>query len=665
VPRRLRLPKVSLLIKFSLVAIVPIALLGVVLAHTLQQQIRNRSLSEARRAAALISEVGVQPQLSPLDFQRGLEPARVLALGASLESGAASSEIQRMKIWNSRGVVIYSDDRALMGRRFKPSDELKEALGGTVTSEIESGNEDNPDLRQSNLKLLSVYVPIRFDSDQRPVGAFELYLPYTPIAKAIARETRTVSLILLVGLGLLYALLFEVVWGASRKIRRQAEVNHYQAFHDALTELPNRMLFRDRIEHALQNAQRTGTRVAVLMMDLDRFKEVNDALGHVNGDHLLKQIGPRLREALRASDTVARLGGDEFGVLIPDLTQPWLVGDVADRITASLERPFDVEGLAIDVEPSMGIALFPDHGTDADSLLQRADVAMYVAKGAHLPWELYDEERDENDADRLALMADLHRAIAEDELVLHYQPKADLLSGRVRSVEALVRWQHPERGLIPPDEFIPLAQHTGIIRPLTLYVIDTALSQCREWENEGISVAVAVNLAMRNLLDSQLPETILRMLERWELPPDRLVLEITESTIMADPTRALAVLQRLSELGIRLAIDDFGTGYSSLGYLKRLPLDELKIDKSFVISMSSDENDAAIVRSTIDLGRNLGLEVVAEGVETDEIWQRLRGLGCDVAQGYFLSRPQPAAEVTVWMRSFAAGTADSGEGAAA
>ncbi len=663
-PSRLRLPRVPLLVKFSLVAIVPIALLGVVLEHTLQGQIRSRSLSEASGAAALISEVGVQPQLSPLDFTRGMEPARVLALGTSLESGAASSEIERMKIWNSHGVVIYSDNRALMGQSFKPSPELTRALGGKVASSIESGNEDNPDLRPTG-QVLSVYVPIRFGADRRPVGAFEIYLPYAPIAKAIARETRTVSLILLIGLGLLYALLFEVVWGASRKIRRQAEVNHYQAFHDALTGLPNRMLFRDRIEHALQNAQRTGTRVAVLMMDLDRFKEVNDALGHVNGDHLLKQIGPRLREALRASDTVARLGGDEFGVLIPDLTQPWLAGDVADRIAASLERPFDVEGLAIDVEPSIGIVLYPDHGTDADSLLQRADVAMYVAKGAHLPWELYEEERDENDAGRLALMADLHRAIAEDELVVHYQPKADLRGGRVRSVEALVRWQHPEHGLIPPDEFIPLAQHTGIIRPLTLHVIDTALGQCREWDNEGISVAVAVNLAMRNLLDSQLPETILRMLHRWELPPDRLVLEITESTIMADPTRALAVLRRLSELGIRLAIDDFGTGYSSLGYLKQLPLDELKIDKSFVISMSSDENDAAIVRSTIDLGRNLGLEVVAEGVETDEIWRRLRGLGCDVAQGYFLSRPQPAADVTVWLRSFADGSAEPGQGAAA
>jgi diguanylate cyclase (GGDEF)-like protein len=661
VPNSLRLPKLSLMWKFSLVAILPIALLGLVLQHTLQGQIRGRSLTEARRSAALIAQVGIQPQLSPLDFRRGLTPGRIGSLDRALSSSITSSEIERIKVWNRKGLVIYSDDRALTGKSFAVSPELAEALRGDVSSEIETGSADNPDFHGG--KLLAVYVPIQFSATSPAVGAFELYFPYGPIAAEISHDTRMITLVLLIGLGLLYALLFEIVFSASRKIRRQAEVNAYQAFHDALTGLPNRSLFRDRVEHALLAAQRTGNRVGVMLMDLDRFKEINDALGHGCGDELLKQIGPRLESALRASDTVARFGGDEFAVLIPDLTLPWLAGDVAGRMAASLEEPFVIQGLAIDVEPSIGIALYPDHGTDVDTLLQRADVAMYVAKGAHLPWELYEEERDENDAARLELMADLHRAIAEDELVLHYQPKADLPGGRVRSVEALVRWNHPERGLLLPDAFIPLAQHTGMIRPLTMHVLETALAQCAKWDTERVHVSVAVNLAMRNLLDTGLPDTIMRMLARLGLTPDRLELEITESTIMADPARALSVLKQLSELGIRLSIDDFGTGYSSLGYLKRLPVDELKIDKSFVLNMSNDENDAAIVRSTIDLGRNLGLVVVAEGVENLAVWERLSALGCDIAQGFFLSRPKPAAEMTIWMHAFAAGGTPASEAA--
>jgi EAL domain-containing protein (putative c-di-GMP-specific phosphodiesterase class I) len=257
-------------------------------------------------------------------------------------------------------------------------------------------------------------------------------------------------------------------------------------------------------------------------------------------------------------------------------------------------------------------------------------------------------------------MADLHRALDGDELVLHYQPKADLPAGRVRSVEALVRWEHPERGLLFPDEFIPLAQHTGLIRPLTMRVLQLALTQCRAWRDEGLELSVAVNLAMRNLLDAQLPDEVMRLLASLKLPAEALELEITESTIMADPGRAAAVLDRLSALGVRLAIDDFGTGYSSLGYLKRLPVDEIKIDKSFVLNMSGDENDAAIVRSTIDLGRNLGLEVVAEGVETEEVWDRLSDLGCDVAQGYYLSRPKSPQELTDWMREHDSADAESG-----
>jgi diguanylate cyclase len=306
------------------------------------------------------------------------------------------------------------------------------------------------------------------------------------------------------------------------------------------------------------------------------------------------------------------------------------------------------------MEASIGIALFPDHGSDVQSLLQRADVAMYVAKEHPAGCEVYTRERDEYSPDRLTLLTELRRGIDRGQLLLHFQPKADLRTGDIQGVEALVRWQHPERGMIPPDEFIPPAQKTGVITPLTMFVLDEALRQCRTWALQGMELCVAVNLSTRNLLDVHLPDTVGELLARWEVPARLLELEITESTILADPVRAMEILSRLDEMGIRLAIDDFGTGYSSLAYLKRLPVDELKIDKSFILGMEENENDAVIVRSTIDLGRNLGLRVVAEGVETAKAWNRLVSLGCDIAQGYYLSRPVPADQLTEWLRERAA-----------
>jgi EAL domain-containing protein (putative c-di-GMP-specific phosphodiesterase class I) len=310
-----------------------------------------------------------------------------------------------------------------------------------------------------------------------------------------------------------------------------------------------------------------------------------------------------------------------------------------------------MQGLPLAVEVSIGGALVPLHAEDVDTAIQRADVAMYVTKTANTDFELYSAQHDDYDPGRLTLVGELRRALGRGELLLHFQPKAELRTGEVRGAEALVRWQHPVRGLLYPDEFIPLAQHTGLIRPLTLHVIDEALRQASEWHRAGHQLRVAVNLAMRNLLDLSFPDDVAGLLDKWEVRPDRLELEITESTIMGDPFRARQVLQRLNEMGVRLSIDDFGTGYSSLGYLKRLPVSEIKIDKSFVMNMTQDENDAVIVRSTIDLGRNLGLEVVAEGVESEEIWRVLERFGCDTAQGYFLSRPVPPAELTEWLLS--------------
>jgi diguanylate cyclase (GGDEF)-like protein len=420
----------------------------------------------------------------------------------------------------------------------------------------------------------------------------------------------------------------------------------HQALHDALTDLPNRRLFRDRVNQAVVNARRSRSPVAVMILDLDRFKEVNDTLGHHIGDLLLQQVAARLQATLREGDTIARLGGDEFAVLLPSVSGAIAAAGVAEKLVQALEDPFAIRSWTFDIDASIGIAVSPEHGDTVDALMQRADVAMYLAKESRAGFELYSAERDRHSPRRLALLGDLRRAIDDNSLVLHYQPKADMRTGGVRGVEALLRWNHAEHGPIPPDEFIPLAEHTGLIRPLTLFVLEEALAQCRRWNDTGVAVGVAVNLSVRNLYDPSFADEVAALLAKYEVPSSQLELEITESVIMADPMRAMAVLARLSDLGVGLSLDDFGVGYSSLAYLKRLPVTEIKIDKSFVMNISNDESDAMIVRSTIGLARSLGMRVVAEGVENEDTWARLVALGCDIAQGYYLCRPKSAADVT-------------------
>jgi diguanylate cyclase (GGDEF)-like protein len=431
--------------------------------------------------------------------------------------------------------------------------------------------------------------------------------------------------------------------------RKQAEAAlQHQALHDSLTDLPNRVLLHDRLQQAIRAAQRSGAAVALLVMDLDRFKEVNDTFGHHTGDQLLEQLGQRLGSVLRASDTIARLGGDEFAVLLPTAT----VEDarqIAERLLQVLDEPFALGGLQLEIDASIGMALSPDHGSDADSLLRHADVAMYVAKRGATGHALYTADQDQHSPMRLAMVSELRRAIDQDELSLYFQPKVSLRDGTVTCAEALVRWTHPRHGLLGPDQFVPIAEQTGLVRPLARWVLEAALRQCNRWRQEGLDLAVAVNLSMRNLHDPEVVDTIRQLLARWGIPPARLVIEITESSLMADATRALDVLGRLRAMGVGISIDDFGTGYSSLAYLKRLPVHELKIDKSFVANLAHDDNDAAIVRSTVGLAHDLGLTVVAEGVEDQATWDLLEKLGCDVAQGYFLSHPLPAAELGEWL----------------
>jgi diguanylate cyclase (GGDEF)-like protein/PAS domain S-box-containing protein len=423
----------------------------------------------------------------------------------------------------------------------------------------------------------------------------------------------------------------------------------HQAQHDGLTDLPNRSLLRTRLDEALQAQPReTPLRLALLLLDLDRFKEINNTLGHQVGDALLQQIGQRLQGAVLAGDLVARLGGDEFAVLLPGADAARATR-VADDLVRVLQTPFVLDGQPIAVDASIGIAAAPEHGQDADMLLRCADIAMYQAKDSGAGPSIYRPDLDRNSPERLALLGELRSAIDDDALLLHYQPKLDMRNGTLVGVEALVRWQHPSRGFLSPGEFIPLAERTGLIYPLSRWVLEAALRQQQAWRAVGLEIPMAVNLSRRMLHDPHLPDTVEQLLERWDGAPGSLILEITESSLMADPGRAGDSLKQLHALGVRVSIDDFGTGYSSLASLQNLSVDELKIDQSFVQAMATDAGARAIVRAIIDLADALKLSVVAEGVEDRATWDVLAGLGCDVAQGYFLSQPIAAAELEAWI----------------
>ncbi len=420
------------------------------------------------------------------------------------------------------------------------------------------------------------------------------------------------------------------------------------AYQDTLTSLPNRALFNDRLEMALSSAVRTKTPVTVLMMDLDRFKYVNDALGHPVGDMVLREVGARFKALLRTTDTVARLGGDEFAIILPNAGIE-SAKEIATTILRAFEKPIILDGQPLDVGSSIGIASYPEHGTDPTELMRHVDVAMYVAKRSNRGFAVYSAEFYQPRQDFLRLLSDLRTAIERDELVLHFQPKVNLRTGKTTNVEALIRWVHPQRGFVPPSEFIPFAEHTGFIRTITCSVIEKAIRQCRLWKDQGIDMVISFNISSRDLVNPELPKLVENALTENGVEPHRIAIEVTESGFMEEPGQALDILQRLDKLGVRLSIDDYGTGYSSLAYIKKLPVQEIKIDQSFVKNMINDTNDAIIVKSTIDLGHNMGLKVVAEGVEDVESLSMLKQLGCDYAQGYYMSKPLSAEDFEAWL----------------
>jgi diguanylate cyclase (GGDEF)-like protein len=628
--------------RLLLASLVPTLLVGAGLAYVLDGVLANRALSSARDRAVAAAGPAFRT-LSHRELTQGVTRAKARRIRAYIRSARVARDVAGVRAWNAKGQIVYFG-----GALFATAGSTPPGVHGAVRG---AGSTAVIDLAGSKDRLLETYVPIRPRPNERPTGVLEITAPYRTVTAALAADRHRLWLFLALGLGLLQLAVIRIVAHAATRFEREAAEKEHQALHDPLTGLPNRGLFNSITEDAL-SARKGHGNVAVVMLDLDRFKEINDALGHFNGDLVIERAAKRLDALCRGDDVVARLGGDEFAILLPNVRGRDSVLPLVNRVREALKEPFVVAGLALEVEASIGIAMAPENGEAAGDLLQAADIALYAAKRAHSGAEFYAPEQHRYSPAQLGLVSQLRRAIEQQELVLHYQPKSAIAGGQVEGVEALVRWQHRHMGLLYPDAFIPLTEHTSLIRPLTLHLLERALTDVAEWEREGISLSVAVNLSTQMLLDNDLAREVGRLLFKMGVPSSKLELEVTESSIVYDPRRASTVLQGLHDLGVRIAIDDFGTGYSSLVSLKQLPVSSIKIDKSFVMAMEESEDDDAIVRSTVELGRNLGLDVVAEGVETPTALARLTEYGCDYMQGYYLSKPLPAERLIKWLGAY-------------
>lgn len=465
----------------------------------------------------------------------------------------------------------------------------------------------------------------------------------------ITTQHLIVSTILLSG-SIFVVMVVRLSLASIRRSERLTDRERHRALHDELTELPNRVLIEERLDYGLAVAKRDREPLAVLLMDLVRFKEINDSLGHFYGDYLLQEVAHRMRRVVRESDTLGRFGGDEFAMVLPATTLSQAV-QISQKIAAAIEEPFQLEGHNVNIGISIGISLYPEHGLNSETLILYADMAMYDAKRNDVIYAIFNPDQDRTTFNRLVMIGELREALKHNQMFLDYQPKVSIRRKERIGVEALLRWQHPEKGVVGPDDFIPLAEQAGLIKNLTSLVLDKALEQCSIWKQTNLQISVAVNLSIKNLHDLDFPKEVKRLLEKWKIPPHLLILEITESCIIVDQERVASVVRELKASGIKLSIDDFGTGYSSISYLKKFPAREIKIDKSFVIDMVHNEDNAVIVKSTIDMVHNIGGHVVAEGVEDEETQDLLTDLGCDFLQGFYVCRPLSPSLITEWFQT--------------
>ncbi len=609
------------------------------LAQSFERQQGERTLHALVAEAELVAELLLEVNLAAEDPQAtGLPPEVLARVSAGVEHLKAEGRLIGLQLWGGDSRLLYSDDQEPDDLSDEEQAEIRDVLAGEPAVEFE---------HDEGRERASATVLIQPENNaDRPSGLVaELLLPEDEVSAALAAARQRMY----GGAGVLLALLA----GLALRARTRMLAREHEALHDPLTGLGNRALLAkagsDLAGDRRRRADEHGL-TALLLLDLDGFKNVNDTLGHAVGDRLLVEVAATLRQSVRSADVVTRLGGDEFAILLRDLPDADSALRAAATISAALHRPYAVDQVTLEVGVSVGVAVTGEHGQELESLLRRADVAMYQAKREGGGARLYDEASDPHDQEQLGLLSQLRTAIETDQLRLHFQPKVSLREGRTVGFEALVRWEHPERGLLLPGTFVPVAERTALLRPLTAWVLRAAIAECAGWRVQGWDADVAVNIAPATLLEPEFPAQVMQLLAEAGLPGHALELEITETAVMVDPGRAAETLRLLQAMGVSVSIDDFGAGYTSLSYLKSLPVSTLKIDRGFVTNLLDNREDEAVARSVVTLGHDLGLTVVAEGVETADVRQRLLELGCDEIQGYLLARPMPGTEIDGWLR---------------
>jgi diguanylate cyclase (GGDEF)-like protein len=623
---------------YAAASLIPVVLLGAMLVRGSQREALESGLEHGRAQAAVIEEMAIAPALTGADLDHQLTAAERERLQNATDLAIFNGSVIRLRLRGFRGRVVFSDNGSTAGalptshRAFRAA-----AVGRTDVAIIQ-----DPDGAPG--QVIRVLQPVVAKATGQSTGVLELYLPYSTIAKHVQAQMRRTYWRLAAGLSALYAVLAFIAWSTTRRLRRHATQHQYEALHDALTGLPNRKWFRERAEEAVERGQR-GQRGAIVLVDLDRFKDVNDTLGHHAGDELLRVVAQRLLASLRTDDTVARLGGDEFGLILPGIPDASHALELLARVREELAAQIMLDTVPVSVEASFGIALYPAHGTTVERLLQHADAAMYQGKRGISGIVVYEAATATVPTQSLIVQGELRRALERDELVLHYQPKVDLDTGEICGVEALVRWDHPQRGLLPPAEFLPAVEQSSLIDPLTTWVLRRALTDHATWTALGMPWPLAINVSARNLEAQAFPESVTELLGEFGVRANQLNLEITETALAADGVAAARAVAALAAQGIGIAIDDFGMGYTSLSQLRTLPIAELKIHQSFVMDLERDERGRAIVRSLIGLAAGLGCRVTAEGVEQPAAASWLAAAGCDCAQGFLFSKPLPYGEL--------------------
>jgi len=630
--RRRRRTGTSLFAMYAVASLVPVTLLAAVLMRGYENDGASHALDQGRAQAIVIEQMAIAPALSGADLSEGLSGAERERLRSATDLAIFHGSVVRLRLLSFSGAVSFSDDGSGRGASPVADPAFEAASNGLVDAQIVEAGPQSPST------AIRVLLPVVAESSGQAVGVLEVYLPHEAIAAKVESETRATITRLAWGLVGLYAVLALISWWTTRSLRRHAADHEHQALHDPLTGLPNRELFRRAAEDALEHGRR-GDRGALVLVDLDHFKEVNDTLGHHAGDELLRVVGRRLSDSLRTDDTVARLGGDEFGMVLPLGGNREETVALLTRVHRELGEEITLDGVTLTIEASFGVCFYPEDGDTVEGLLQHADAAMYQGKHGPTGIVIYDHAVTRPVTDALVMQRELRQALGRDELVLHYQPKIELGSGRVCSVEALVRWEHPVRGLLPPAEFLPVAERCELIEPMTSWVLRRALADYTAWTAAGHDWTVAVNVSARNLSSLDFADSVRAILQEAAVCPERLHLEVTETALAFDSELAGQVVGALSAQGISMSIDDFGIGFSGLSQLRTLDVAELKIDRKFISGLPGNNADRAIVRSVIDLGHRLGCVVTAEGVEMQDVADWLVAAGCDHGQGYLWLRP--------------------------